>query len=203
MSTCTSFGVGLKTRTSSAPSDPPHRRHFGARRRGGGHRPSSSYRGLDRPRPASGGTRRRRARTGRPRRGRSHTTSEWTPQHLRAFHLDDRAGGQRRRIVIGPREKKPVARSSVSARAHARRRRCDVDELVLDDALVSDRETAGEDEPARREGGQADLGRPTLGRRAHVSPPRTRIRPSTSWSARAEGTRPADDGRGTGCRARP
>jgi hypothetical protein len=39
----------------------------------------------------------------------------------------------------------------------------DVDQLVLGDALVRDRDTASGDEPARRVRGQADLGEPPLG----------------------------------------
>ena len=40
----------------------------------------------------------------------------------------------------------------------------EVDQLVLEQALVGDGEPAGRHEPAGREGGQADLGGPALGR---------------------------------------
>src|SRR4029078_9290431 len=43
-----------------------------------------------------------------------------------------------------------------------------VDELVLDDSLVRDREATGHDDAARRERGEADLGRTTFDRQ----PPR-------------------------------
>ena len=98
-----------------------------------------------------------------------------------------------RRVAIGPRERNRVARRRVSARAVGAVR-LDVDQLVLGQALVRDRQAAGLHEAAGRVRRHARLGRAALDVEAAGRRWRTRSRPRTSGPARAAGTTPAAGG---------
>ena len=110
--------------------------------------------------------RRRRPPRRTPRIG-SSPASNGVSERVRTDHLGTVGAGERARPGAAARpsgalDSRPVARSSVSAE-RAGARVVDVDELVFEQTLVQDRETARDHEPARREHRIADLVGPALG----------------------------------------